>query len=167
MTILKSKFVFAHAKAARVYAGLSYCERNKVGAVIVKNGTPISIGYNGMPSGEPNVCELPDGTTDPRVRHAEINALRKLIRSHESAEGGVMFVTLSPCSNCAIEISEAGIKAVVFEDAYRDLSGVYDLLKKGVKVYRVDVEKEQVYEYISCFMLPVRVNLSEDGGIKI
>lgn len=164
MGFLKTKFVIAHAKAARVYAELSYCERLKVGALIVKNGTPISIGYNGMPSGEPNVCELPDGTTNPRVRHAEINALRKLIRSHESSEGAVMFLTDSPCPNCAIEIFEAGIRAVVFERAYRDMSGVQYLLKKGLKVYRVNVETGQLDEFISCFTNPVKV--TEEDGIK-
>jgi dCMP deaminase len=165
LTILKSKFVFAHAKAARIYADLSYCVRLKVGAVIVKNGTPIAIGYNGMPSGEPNVCELPDGTTDPRVRHAEVNALRKLVKSHESAEGSVMFLTHSPCPNCAIELFEAGIKAVVFENEFRDTSGVHSLLKKGIKVYRVDVDQGHIYEYISCFTHPVL--MTEEEGIKI
>jgi dCMP deaminase len=165
LTILKSKFIFAHAKAARIYADLSYCVRLKVGAVIVKNNTPIAIGYNGMPSGEPNVCELPDGTTDPRVRHAEINALRKLIKSHESAEESMMFVTHAPCINCAIEIYEAGITTLVFEKEYRDTSGIEFLRKKGVTVYRVDVDAGHTYEYISCFTNPVKVTGEE--GIKI
>jgi dCMP deaminase len=146
LTILKNKFVFAHAKAARNYAEeLSYCVRKKVGSLIVKSDSVISYGYNGMPSGEPNVCELPDGTTDPRVRHAEINALRKLIRSSESSVDAVMFVTDSPCPNCAIEIAESGIAAVVFEREYRDVSGIIHLLKKGVKVFRVDTDSRLIY----------------------
>lgn len=157
MTNLKTKFVYAHMKAARVYAELSYCVRLQVGAVIVKNNTPIAIGYNGMPSGEPNVCELADGSTDPRVRHAEINALRKLIRSNESSIGAAMFLTDSPCGNCAIEIAEAGITAVLFERAYRDVSGIIQLTRKGVKVYRVDIEGERIFEYISCFQRPALV----------
>lgn len=164
MTVLKNKFVFAHAKAARVYAELSYCERLKVGAVIVKNNTPISIGYNGMPSGEPNVCELPDGTTNPRVRHAEINALRKLIRSHESAVGSTMFLTDSPCANCAIEIFESGVTSVVFERAYRDMSGIHQLTEKGIKVYQVDVENGKIHEYVSCYTNPV---LMTDECIRV
>lgn len=164
MTILKNKFVIAHAKTARVYAELSYCVRLKVGAVIIKNNTPIAIGYNGMPSGEPNVCELEDGSTDPRVRHAEINALRKLIKSHESAADSAIFVTHCPCYNCSIEILESGIKTVIFENDYRDASGVAYLIRHGVRVYRVDVESEQIFEYISCFTNPVRV---VEEGIKV
>jgi dCMP deaminase len=142
LTILKAKFAFAHAKAARNYADeLSYCVRRKVGAVIVKDDSIISFGYNGMPSGEPNVCELADGSTNPRVRHAEINALRKLIRSSESSIGSIMFVTDSPCPNCAIEIAESGVAAVVFEREYSDVSGIIHLLNKEVKVYRVDTEE--------------------------
>lgn len=144
---LKNKFVFAHAKAARNYAELSYCVRLKVGSVLVKNDSILSFGYNGMPSGEPNVCELEDGTTNPRVRHSEINTLRKLVRSHESAVDSVMFVTHAPCPICAIEIYEAGVAAVVFEELYRDMSGVLELLKKGIKVYQVDVENQKVYAY--------------------
>lgn len=135
-------------KAARNYADeLSYCVRRKVGAIIVKNDSIISFGYNGMPSGEPNVCELEDGSTDPRVRHAEINALRKLIRSGESSLGSAMFVTDAPCPNCAIEIFESGVAAVVFERDYRDMSGVEYLLKRDVKVFQVDTENRLVYEY--------------------
>jgi dCMP deaminase len=135
-------------KAARSYADeLSYCVRLKVGALIVKDERMISFGYNGMPSGEPNVCELDDGTTNPRVRHAEPNALRKLIRSNESAVGSIMFITDSPCPNCAIDIFEAGIAAVVFEREYRDVSGIRFLLSKGVKVFRVDTEKRNIFEF--------------------
>lgn len=147
MKYIKSKFVFAHQDATRVYAKLSYCTRLKVGAMIVKGDTPIAIGYNGMPSGEPNVCELVDGTTDPRVRHAEVNALRKLIKSNETSEDAIMFVTDAPCTQCAIDIFESGIRIVFFEREYRDLSGVYDLLQKGVKVYQVDVESNKIFEF--------------------
>lgn len=165
MRTLKSKFVFAHSKAARNYADeLSYCVRLKVGAVIEKNDSLISFGYNGMPSGEPNICELDDGTTNPRVRHAEINALRKLIRSGESSVGSTMFITDSPCPNCAIEIAEAGVSAVVFERDYRDMSGVIHLLSKGVKVYRVDTENRLIYEYDSNHQ---RAELVTEGSIKV
>lgn len=146
-TVLKPKFILAHAKATKIYAEeLSYCVRLKVGAMVVKNDRIISFGYNGMPSGEPNVCELEDGTTNPRVRHAEINALRKLIRSNESSLGATMFVTHAPCPNCSIEIFEAGISSIVYENVYRDMSGVETLLQKGLKVYRVDTENKHIFK---------------------
>lgn len=152
---LKNKFVFAHQRAARAYADeLSYCVRRKVGAVISKDDSIIAFGYNGMPSGEPNVCELPDGTTNPRVRHAEVNALRKLIRSTMSAHDALMTVTDSPCPNCAIEISESGIAAVAYEIDYRDMSGVEHLLKNDVKVFRVDMSNRLIFEKV----------LSQNGG---
>lgn len=148
--------------AAHVYAELSYCVRRKVGAVIEKNGSLISFGYNGMPSGEPNVCELSDGSTNPRVRHAEINALRKLIRSSESAVGGVLFITDSPCPNCAIEIAESGISAVVFDREYTDVSGIEKLLSKEVKVFRVDTNTRQIFE-CDRFHLTKGVLVDDDG----
>lgn len=136
---MKPKFVFAHMRAAQAYADLSYCVRRKVGAVIVKHGNVIAFGYNGMPSGEPNVCELPDGSTDPRVRHAEINALRKLIRSTETSVGATLIVNHAPCPICAIEVAEAGIDTVYFEHDYRDMSGVDSLLSRGIKVFQLDM----------------------------
>ena len=147
MNYIKRKFIFAHQEAASVYAKLSYCSRLKVGSVISKGDSLISYGYNGMPSGEPNVCELDDGTTNPRVRHAEVNALRKLIKSESSAENSAMFVTHAPCTMCAIDIYESGIKVVFFAEEYKNLDGVNDLLKKGVKVFRVDIQKREIIEY--------------------
>lgn len=147
MKYIKTKFVFAHQRASNVYADLSYCTRLKVGAMIVKGDTPIAIGYNGMPSGEPNVCELADGTTDPRVRHAEVNALRKLIKSNETSEDAIMFVTHAPCPQCAIDIYESGIRIVFYQTDYRDSQGIYDLIQKGVKVYQVDVDGNKIYEF--------------------
>jgi len=150
-------------KAARNYAEeLSYCVRRKVGSVIVKDDSIISFGYNGMPSGEPNVCELDDGSTNPRVRHAEINALRKLVRSSESSVGSVMFITDSPCPNCAIEIAESGVAAVVFEREYTDVSGIKHLLQKGVKVYRVDTENRLIHR-CDPFHIKGGAPLAEEG----
>ena len=99
------------------------------------------------PAGEPNICELSDGTTDPRVRHAEINALKKLTRSQESSIGSVLFITDSPCAMCALEISEAKVAAVVFERPYRDTSGIKFLMGNGVAVFRVDSENNRILEY--------------------
>lgn len=148
--------------AAHVYAELSYCTRIKVGAVVEKNDSLISFGYNGMPSGEPNICELPDGTTNPRVRHAEINALRKLMRSHESAVGSAMFVTDSCCPNCSIEVAESGVAAVFFDREYRDVSGIEHLLSKEVKVFRVDAINRQIFE-CDRFHLTRGVLVDDDG----
>lgn len=150
---IKRKFVHAHIQVADVYAKLSYCTRLQVGSIIVKNDSVIAFGYNGMPSGEPNVCELADGSTNPRVRHSEINALRKLIRSSETAVGAIMFVTHAPCPMCAIEIAESGIAAVFFENEYRDKFGIEHLLKSGVKVFRVDRDGK-IFEYCSFNMTP-------------
>lgn len=134
-------------KVAGIYSELSHCVRLKVGAIIVKRGTPIAIGYNGMPNGEENVCELADGTTNPRVRHAEINALRKLIRSESNSEDSIMFLTHSPCPLCSIEIFESGIKAVFFETPFRDEEGLYYLCSKGVKVFQVNQQTKDIFEY--------------------
>jgi dCMP deaminase len=125
-------------QAARC-AAESHARRRKVGALIEKNGNPISVGWNGMPSGMDNNCEdeLPDGTliTKPEVLHAELNALMKLTRSSGTpTDGATMYITLSPCTECAKLIIQSGIKRVVFKDAYRDLSGVELLKKVSVKV---------------------------------
>ena len=164
MKYIKTKFVFTHQQVASVYSQLSYCTRLKVGAVIVKGDTPIAIGYNGMPSGEPNVCELADGTTDPRVRHAEVNALRKLIKSNETSEDAIMFVTHAPCQNCAIDIYESGIRIVFFQEEYRDSKGVQDLILKGVKVYQVIPDKNEIYEITQFGRLQRPVDLSDAIG---
>ena len=164
MKYIKTKFVFAHQQASDIYGQLSYCTRLKVGAMIVKGDTPIAIGYNGMPSGEPNVCELADGTTDPRVRHAEVNALRKLIKSNETSEDAIMFVTHAPCQQCAIDIYESGIRIVFFKTEYRDTKGIYDLLQKGVKVYQVDVENQVIFEFTPFGRLSSPVPLDDPIG---
>jgi deoxycytidylate deaminase len=101
-----------------------------------------------MPSGEPNVCELADGTTDPRVRHAEINALRKLIKSAESSTDSVLFCTDAPCPICAIELAESGVAAVYYQTLYHNTSGIANLVKRGVPVFRVDMEHLEIRQHI-------------------
>jgi len=137
---MKEKFAIAHMRAAYVYADLSYCERRKVGCVIVKDDSIIAIGYNGTPSGEENVCEDCNGDTKPETIHAEDNALRKLTKRPESADGGVMFVTTAPCKGCASRVVDAGIKKVYYVELYRNANGV-DYLKKH------HVETEQLPEH--------------------
>ena len=115
---MKEQLKKAHMKAAFVYADLSHCKRKKVGCVIVKNDTPIAIGYNGTPPGEDNCCEGADGLTKPNVIHAEENALRKLIRSHESSVGAVVFITAAPCRPCATKLKDAKVSQIYYAEVY-------------------------------------------------
>ena len=124
-------------------AQLSHARRLNVGAVIVKDDTVISYGYNGMPAGWDNNCEhiLQDGTlkTNPEVLHAESNAIAKLARSTNSGLGADMFVTHSPCLGCAKLIYQSGIRRVFYAEDYRDDSGIQFLNKSGVTVEKLDV----------------------------
>ena len=140
---MKYKYKNAHMKAAHLYADLSTAQRLKVGALIVKDDRIISIGYNGMPSGWDNNCEYTqeDGTlkTKPEVLHAETNAIAKLARSNESGLDADLFVTHSPCLDCAKLIYQAGIRRVYYSVNYRDDSGVNFLKNSGVEVEQLDV----------------------------
>lgn len=118
-----------------VFAKTSEATRLKVGALIVKDGGIISEGCNGSPKGYPtNVCETSEGITAAYVLHAEINCLNKLRRSPNTSTGATMFITHSPCLNCAINIVDAGIVKVFYKQAYRDREGENYLLTKGVEV---------------------------------
>ena len=108
----------------------SYCTRRKVGAIIVKNKMIISDGYNGTPAGFENICEDESGSTKPYVLHAEANAITKVARSNNSSDGATLYVTASPCVECAKLIIQAGIKRVVFNELYRITDGI-DLLKRA------------------------------------
>ncbi len=134
------KFDCSYLKMAEVWAENSYCKRRKVGALIVKNNMIISDGYNGTPSGFENVCEDENGVTKPYVLHAEANAITKVAKSGNSSEDSTLYVTASPCLECSKLIIQAGIKRVVYKDAYRLQDGP-DLLKKaGIEVEQVDVD---------------------------
>lgn len=121
-------------KVAQITAELSYAIRKKVGAILVKDNRIISIGYNGTVKGDVNTCEdvLPDGSlvTRPTVVHAEANALYWCAKTEIITEGATLYLTLSPCANCALGIIQSGIKRVVFKEKYRDTMGI-DLLKKS------------------------------------
>lgn len=133
------KFDRSYLKMAEVWAENSYCKRRKVGALIVKNNMIISDGYNGTPSGFENVCEDENGVTKPYVLHAEANAITKVAKSGNSSEDSTLYVTASPCLECSKLIIQAGIKRVVYKDAYRLQDGP-DLLKKaGIEVEQVNV----------------------------
>ena len=124
----------AYIEMASIWGQLSYCERKKVGALIVKDRMIISDGYNGTPSGFENICEDEDHYTKWYVLHAEANAILKVASSTQSCRGATLYITLSPCRECSKLIHQAGIKRVVYRDAYKDLSGVNFLLKAGVEV---------------------------------
>ena len=122
----------AYMNMAEEWAKLSHCTRKNVGALIVKDKMIIADGYNGSPSGFPNECENDDGETHWYVLHAEANAITKLARSNNSAEGSTLYITLSPCRECAKLILQAGIKRVVYKSAYKDTSGVDFLIQSSI-----------------------------------
>lgn len=119
-----------YIRMAGIWAENSYCERRKVGALIVKDKMIISDGYNGTPAGFENVCEDDNGVTKPYVPHAEANAITKIARSNNSGDGATMYVTASPCIECAKLIIQAGIKRVVYSEKYRLEDGL-ELLKRA------------------------------------
>lgn len=135
---MKDKFKRAYMKTARTFAELSSAKRLQVGAIVVKDDRVISIGYNGMPKGWTNVCEdineEGDLKTKPEVLHAESNAIAKLAKSNESGDGATLFVTHSPCIDCAKLIYQSGIQEVYYEKNYRDKSGIDFLVRSGVVV---------------------------------
>ncbi len=128
------QFDKSYLEMAQVWAKNSYCKRRQVGAIIVKDRMIISDGFNGTPSGFENVCEDENGITKPYVLHAEANAITKVAKSSNSSDGATLYVTASPCMECAKLIVQAGIKRVVYHDLYHNTDGI-DLLKKvGIEV---------------------------------
>lgn len=119
---------------ARIWAENSYCQRRQVGALVVKDQRIISDGYNGTPSGFENQCEDEQGVTHPYVLHAEANAITKLARSSNNSDGATLYVTASPCIECAKLIIQAGIKRVVYGEKYRLDDGLNLLKKANIKV---------------------------------
>jgi dCMP deaminase len=150
--MIKEKYLGTYMKTARLFAEHSSAVRKKVGAVIVKDDRIISIGYNGMPAGWDNTCEYEvvvdviDGVpqkeikelkTKPEVLHAESNAIAKLAKSSESGNGASMFITCSPCIDCAKMIFQSGIKEVFYGEDYRDNKGIEFLNKCNIPVRKV------------------------------
>ena len=135
------KFDLRYLQMARIWAQNSYCQRRQVGALVVKDGMIISDGYNGTPSGFENVCEDENNVTKPYVLHAEANAITKLARSSNNSEGSTIYITASPCIECAKLIIQAGIKRVVYGEQYRLTDGI-DLLKRaGIETIYINPEE--------------------------
>ena len=127
-----------YIRMATIWAENSYCKRRQVGALIVKDKMIISDGYNGTPSGFENICEDENNVTKPYVLHAEANAITKIARSNNSSEGATMYVTASPCIECAKLIIQAGIRRVVYSEKYRLEDGLDLLRKAGIEVVYVN-----------------------------
>lgn len=133
-----NRFDEKYLRMATIWAENSYCKRRQVGALIVKDRMIISDGFNGTPSGFENVCEDEAGITKPYVLHAEANAISKVAKSGNSSEGATLYVTASPCIECAKLIIQAGIKRVVYRDEYRLTDGIDLLARAGIEVEKVD-----------------------------
>lgn len=134
------QFDKSYLKVAGIWAENSYCNRRKVGALIVKDRMIISDGYNGTPSGFPNICEDENGVTYPYVLHAEANAITKVAKSNNSSVGATLYVTAAPCMECAKLIIQAGIIRVVYRDAYHLTDGLELLKRVGIEVLQIDAE---------------------------
>lgn len=129
-----------YMRMARIWAENSYCERRKVGALLVKDKMIISDGYNGTPSGFENKCEDENNVSKSYVLHAEANAISKIARSGNSSEGATLYVTASPCIECAKLIIQAGIKRVVYGEKYRIMEGVELLKRAGIDIGLLEID---------------------------
>lgn len=128
-----------YLRMAVIWAENSYCTRRQVGALLVKDQMIISDGYNGTPSGFENVCEDENNKTKPYVLHAEANAITKVAKSNNSSEGATLYVTSSPCVECAKLIIQAGIRRVVFSEPYHINDGIELLKRANIEVIRVEL----------------------------
>jgi len=129
-----------YLRMAYIWAENSYCQRRRVGALLVHDRMIISDGYNGTPSGFVNNCEDETGTTFPYVLHAEANAITKVARSNNSSEGSTLYVTTSPCMECSKLIIQAGIKRVVYSELYRIHDGIDLLERSGVECVHLKLD---------------------------
>lgn len=131
-----------YLRMARIWAENSYCERRKVGALVVKDKMIISDGYNGTPSGFENICEDDDNVTKPYVLHAEANAITKLARSSNNSDGATLYITASPCIECSKLIIQAGIKRVVYGEKYRLEDGLELLRRANIEVIYLNPDEQ-------------------------
>tara|TARA_Y100000739_G_C20313690_1_gene331124 strand:- start:63 stop:503 length:441 start_codon:yes stop_codon:yes gene_type:complete len=137
------KYDKAYLRLAKSWANLSHCVRKKVGAIIVKDGMIISDGFNGTPSGFDNSCENDQGETHWYVLHAEANAILKVAKSGNNCKGATLYVTLSPCKDCSKLILQAGIKRVVYQNSYKDTSGLEFLRGSDIELLQISEIDEE------------------------
>jgi dCMP deaminase len=138
----QNKFDKSYLEMAFVWAKNSYCERRKVGALIVKDRMIISDGYNGTPAGFENICEDDENVTKSYVLHAEANAITKVAKSNNSSEGATLYVTDSPCIECSKLIIQAGISRVVYAREYRVKDGLELLQRAGIELLKLNGEEK-------------------------
>lgn len=137
------KFDKAYLRIAKEWSKLSYCQRKQVGAIIVKDRMIISDGYNGTPTGFENKCEDCEGKTKWNVLHAEANAILKVAASTQSCKGSTLYITLSPCRECSKLIHQAGITRMVYQNSYKDDTGLKFLEQAGVEITQIkDLEED-------------------------
>ena len=127
-----------YLRMATIWAENSYCQRRKVGALIVKDKMIISDGYNGTPSGFENICEDEEGKTKAYVLHAEANAITKVAKSANNCDGSTLYITAAPCIECSKLIIQAGIKRVVYAESYRSEDGINLLKRVGIECVQYD-----------------------------
>ena len=137
----QNQFDKRYLEMALIWAKNSYCTRRQVGALIVKDRMIISDGYNGTPEGFENICEDENNITKPYVLHAEANAITKVAKSNNSSDGATLYITTSPCLECSKLIIQSGIRRVVFSDKYHKQDGLDLLLKAGIEIKFIDLEK--------------------------
>ncbi len=142
-TAKQEKIDRLYMRMAHIWSENSYCERRKVGALLVKDKMIISDGYNGTPSGFENNCEDNNNQSKPYVLHAEANAISKVARSGNSSDGATLYVTDSPCMECSKLIIQAGIRRVVYDREYRILDGIDLLRRAGIQVVRQQSQNEE------------------------
>ena len=135
----QSQFDKRYLQMAEIWSKNSYCERKKVGALIVKDRMIISDGYNGTPMGFDNICEEESGSTKPYVLHAEANAITKVAKSNNSSENATLYVTTSPCMECSKLIIQSGIKRVVFSEKYREETGLNLLKRAHIELVQIEL----------------------------
>jgi len=135
------RFDVSYLQMAQIWGKNSYCRRRQVGALLVKDRIIISDGYNGTPSGFENECEDGEGKTKPYVLHAEANAITKVAKSNNSSEGATLYITSSPCVECAKLIVQAGVKRVVYAERYHSADGLSLLERAGIQVEQISIEQ--------------------------
>jgi dCMP deaminase len=135
----QNRYDVVYLKMAKEWSNLSYCDRKKVGALIVKNGMIISDGFNGSPSGWDNSCETDECVTHWYVIHGEANAILKCAKHGQSCDGATIYQTHSPCKDCSKLILQSGIKRMVYIEDYKDMDGIEFLRASGIKVDKIEI----------------------------